>query len=208
MLIYGILAEHYRLWGSGAALPLGGSIHGTLYIAYVIIVLATYSSLGWTRGRAIFGIMVSVVPYGTLVFEMWAAKKRQKIQLQSYRLVRVRAIIPQHDKILAVQPSSSPEWTLPGGAVLQGETAFEALRRILRETTGVVPEVTERPWLHEPDGQMELLFPIHNAKMYTTPSVLAALKAADLTDEAKFVARSEPELSRVLLAAFEQNKPR
>jgi len=202
LLIYGILAERYKWWASGVALPLGGSIHGTLYIAYVLIILAGYSSLGWTRGRAFFGIMISVVPYGTIGFELWAALKRREVQMQSYRRVTVRAVITRGDKILALQPSSSSKWILPGGDVLLGETAPAALRRVLLETTHILPEIDDRPTAYESGNSIELLFRVINPRVYEDPSVLTVLRGTVLIDEAQFIPQSEPNLSKSLGAAF------
>jgi len=206
LLIYGILAERYKWWASGVALPLGGSIHGTLYIAYVIIILAAYSSLGWTRGRAFFGIMISVVPYGTIGFELWAAKKRRDLQLQSYRRITVRAVIARGDKILALQPSSSSKWVLPGGDVLLGETAPAALRRILLEMTHISPEIDDQPTVHESGKGLELLFRVSNAKAYEDPAVLAALRQTVLIDEAQYIPADETGISKSLGFAFEQKQ--
>src|SRR5471030_2532043 len=67
LLLYGIAAEQYRLFGRGYALPIGGTIHGMLFIAYLLIVAAGYSSLGWPRWKALIGISMSIIPLGTLV---------------------------------------------------------------------------------------------------------------------------------------------
>ena len=69
LLIYGIIAPYYHLPGFTFMLAIGGSIHGMLFIAYVGILAATYSSLEWTRGKALIGLFVSALPYGTLFFE-------------------------------------------------------------------------------------------------------------------------------------------
>ncbi len=78
LLLYGIAAEHYHLYGFGYALPIGGTIHGMLFIAYLLIVISAYSSLGWPRWKALLGIMMSIVPIGTLALEQWESRQRRK----------------------------------------------------------------------------------------------------------------------------------
>jgi integral membrane protein len=80
LLGYGVLAERYKLFGHGWAVNIGGSIHGMLFIAYLLIVMTGYGSLGWSRRKTLLALAASVVPYGTLVFEQWAAyyRKRQR----------------------------------------------------------------------------------------------------------------------------------
>jgi integral membrane protein len=202
LLIYGILAAHFKFWASGVALAIGGSVHGTIFIAYLIIVLATYSSLGWTRGRAVVGIIISVIPYGTLGFELWVANKRRDLMMQSYRRLTVRGVIDSKTKRLALQLSNSAEWTLPGGDVLLGEKAPEALIRIMLEMTGVLPEIDGQPRIYEHNNSVELLFSIRNHSQYAQASTLASLRGHSLIDEAKFVAQGEAYLSKSLEASF------
>jgi integral membrane protein len=78
LLIYGIAAKRLHLFASSFALPIGGSIHGMLFIAYLLIVISAYSSLGWPRWKALLGVMMSVIPLGTWVFEMNEAHTRRK----------------------------------------------------------------------------------------------------------------------------------
>lgn len=76
LLIYGILAHQYHLYAHSWALAIGGSVHGMIFIAYLLLVLAGYSSLGWSRLRTLVAIIASVIPCGTVVFEQWAARRR------------------------------------------------------------------------------------------------------------------------------------
>lgn len=204
LLVYGIVADRFMLFGSSYALPIGGSIHGMLFLAYLGILLATYSSLGWTRGRALIGIIISVVPYGTLGFELYAAHQRRKVLAQSYRHIRVQAIVRYQDKILVLQPSNSIEWVLPGGDILLGEKAHEALRRILYDVTGVSADVGELFQMQENGSAMELSFLIRNSEDFNGLNLPVLLKRQDLVDEMKFVTAHAPELSESVKTAFKQ----
>jgi hypothetical protein len=44
-----------------------------------------YPSLGWSRLRGLAAILAGIPPYGTLVFEQWAAHKRRARGFKTYR---------------------------------------------------------------------------------------------------------------------------
>lgn len=79
LLISGILVEHFKLPLHRYAVPIAGQIHGLIFLAYFGILLATYTSLGWPRLKFVFAAAAGVPPYGTLVFELWAAHQRRKL---------------------------------------------------------------------------------------------------------------------------------
>lgn len=84
ILITGILIRHYRLAGYRYAVPIAGQIHGTIFLVYFGVLLATYSSLRWSRTKFIAAALAGVPPYGTLVFEQWAVRQRQTKLLEAY----------------------------------------------------------------------------------------------------------------------------
>ena len=76
-LLIGIAAVKFDWPRSDAYIAVGGSIHGIFYLFYVFIVIFGHRALGWSVGRFIFAQLISVVPYGALVFERWVAIRRQ-----------------------------------------------------------------------------------------------------------------------------------
>jgi integral membrane protein len=78
LLLYGIAADRFHLFASDWALPVGGSLHGMFFIAYLLIVVTAYSSLGWPRWKGLLALLMSIIPMGTLVFEMREAHTRRK----------------------------------------------------------------------------------------------------------------------------------
>jgi len=138
---------------------------------------------------------MSAVPYGSLAFELWAAGKRRQAQNQAYRRVTVRAVIKHRNKILAIQPSNSSEWTLPGGDLKLGETPQEALARIVTEISGMSAHIGETPHLFGQSNTLELWLPVLNAEQFDQSKILTHIRRSDLIDEVKFVGSDEPFLS-------------
>ena len=76
-LIFGIVSVKLQLPFNDTYLAVAGSIHGILYLFYLFIVIFTHRSLKWSVWRFIFAELISVVPYGALVFEMWVSHRRK-----------------------------------------------------------------------------------------------------------------------------------
>lgn len=79
LLIGGILCERYITPGNDIAVQLAGHTHGILFLVYIIAVLVLSPSLGWSWPRTIIAGCASVPPYGSLLFELWAAHDRQVV---------------------------------------------------------------------------------------------------------------------------------
>jgi integral membrane protein len=84
LLIAGILIERYITPGNNTAVLIAGQVHGMIFFGYLVAALGLYPSLGWSRWRAIFSLLASVPPYGTLVVEQWAAHKRHNAGFKTY----------------------------------------------------------------------------------------------------------------------------
>ena len=84
LLISGILIKHFLTPGNNVPVLLAGQVHGLIFLTYLIAAVGLYPSLGWSRPKAFFAVLASVPPYGTLLFEQWAARVRNKSNLQMY----------------------------------------------------------------------------------------------------------------------------
>ena len=62
---------------------------------------------------------------------------------------RVCAMIINEDKILAMQDERSPYYYLPGGRVMMGETAEQAVIREMEEELGITPKIIRPLWLNQ-----------------------------------------------------------
>jgi integral membrane protein len=85
LLIAGILIKRFVMHGNDAAVLIAGQIHGMLFFAYFVAALGLYPSLSWSRWRALFAVIASVPPYGTLVIEQWAAHQRKNAGFKTYQ---------------------------------------------------------------------------------------------------------------------------
>lgn len=94
LLITGIAIQRYHLAGSHYAVPIAGQIHGTLFICYFGVILATYSSLRWHRFKFLVAAAAGVVPYGTLAFELWASHDRRRLRRRQHFYSIVLSVLP------------------------------------------------------------------------------------------------------------------
>ncbi len=106
-------------------------------------------------------------------------------------------MVVNEGKALIVKRAHEPrrgEWSLPGGHVELGETLVDAVRREIREETGleiaVGPMVALFDRVHRRDGRVQYHFVIVD---YLCTSVGGALCAGDDAEEAVWVTSDELE---------------
>jgi 8-oxo-dGTP diphosphatase len=112
-------------------------------------------------------------------------------------IVGVGGVIVDGEKVLIVKRAHEPrqgEWSLPGGMVELGETLVDALKRELKEETGLevevgeVVEVFDR--VHRRDGRIQYHFVIVD---YLCRPIGGALGAADDAEDVAWVAADDIE---------------
>ena len=54
-----------------------GPIHGICFVLYVISVLLNRPHTGWTAKNTVLGLLASIPPLFTLVFERWAVRRAE-----------------------------------------------------------------------------------------------------------------------------------
>ncbi len=84
LLLTGIVIGKYITPGNDTAVLIAGQTHGMLFLGYLMAALGLYPSLGWSRWKGLFALAFSIPPYGTLVFEQWAARKRRNAGFKTY----------------------------------------------------------------------------------------------------------------------------
>jgi integral membrane protein len=212
LLISSLVFQHYVTPGNNIPIDIAGQIHGTIFLVYIAAVVILHPSLSWSPKRTLIAGLVSVPPYGTLVFEQWVAHQRHKEALSAYRQLGVRGIIAHKDKLLAIQPKESGFWYLPGGTCASGESAEQALMRIVTEQTGVKPSVGRlayaREHTHSKAQQLELFFVISNVQDYLQVKPSKTKKGLKDIDEIGFIApRKNSDLQPKFLQTITLPKP-
>ncbi|HEY8999605.1 MAG TPA: DUF3817 domain-containing protein [Candidatus Saccharimonadales bacterium] len=197
LLITAVVINRYHLPGQSIAIPIAGQIHGTIFLAYFGVLIATYSSLRWHRRTAIIAALAGVPPYGTLVFEQFVAHARKKkLRALEHRVV-VRAIIAKDKTLLACQPAENTSWVLPGAYVTRGESPKEVLTREVYELTGVKPEVGELRFVAQATrhgrNELELYFNITNNAAFASLNLKKIINQSEANDDIQFVAPRENE---------------
>ena len=84
LLIAGIGLKQFVLHGNNIPVLIAGQLHGTLFIIYMIAALGLYPNLGWLRAKAFIAAIASAPPYGSIIFEQWAAHRRHRAKLIIY----------------------------------------------------------------------------------------------------------------------------
>ena len=51
-----------------------GPIHGIIFVGYVLVSLMAVAPLKWDTRTTFFALLASIPPFGTVIFERWAAK--------------------------------------------------------------------------------------------------------------------------------------
>ncbi|QDY09112.1 DUF3817 domain-containing protein [Micromonospora sp. HM134] len=69
------MAVKYGPPGNEIGVQVFGPIHGALFVAYGILVLAVARLHRWSLGVTFVALVCAVPPFATLLFERWAARR-------------------------------------------------------------------------------------------------------------------------------------
>ncbi|MGW9183616.1 DUF3817 domain-containing protein [Agromyces sp. NPDC055661] len=61
--------------GVDAAVLVGGSIHGFVFLAYAFAAVLVGVNLRWHLGLIAFAVLTAIVPYATIPFEVWLMRR-------------------------------------------------------------------------------------------------------------------------------------
>jgi integral membrane protein len=187
-LISGIGISRYLMHGNNDAVDIAGQFHGTIFLIYIVSVFVFCASLKWTRRQTLIAALASIPPYGTLVIEKYMAHKRRIDAAKSHRQVMARAIIMNGANVLAIQPSDSGFWCLPGGTTKIGESTEAALERTILAQTGVRPVIKYvYQYKHRDRERIEFFFEISNSKDFNNVALDKNNKHQKELDEIEFM---------------------
>ena len=66
-----------RTCGFEEGVPVMGPLHGTLFLAYVVIALSVRAAAGWTGKQTLRVLVGAVLPFGGFVVDRWLARTGQ-----------------------------------------------------------------------------------------------------------------------------------
>jgi len=89
----GLLVAMFIKWilriGEGGV-PLMGPIHGAVFIAYIALAMLAVRPLRWDGRTTVLALVASVPPFGSVVFERWAARTGRLGELSATDATRRR----------------------------------------------------------------------------------------------------------------------
>jgi integral membrane protein len=71
----------YVVVGNEIGVKIFGPVHGVIFVGYVLVTLMLAQR--WDRRTLIFGLVASIPPFGTVVFERWANKTGRLAEAQT-----------------------------------------------------------------------------------------------------------------------------
>ena len=95
LLITGIALEKFIIPGNTIPVMIAGQFHGVLFLSYALASIGLYPTLRWSRQKALFALLASVPPYGSLMFEMWAQAMRRHSEFQAYSYCVALALLTE-----------------------------------------------------------------------------------------------------------------
>lgn len=57
------------VWDYPALVPYVGMAHGVLFLAFLVVLLTTSHQKQWSIGVFLLGLLASIVPFGTFLFD-------------------------------------------------------------------------------------------------------------------------------------------
>jgi integral membrane protein len=60
--------------GNAIGVHIFGSVHGVVFIAYVVLSLLARKALSWDNRTTVWALVASIPPFGSVVFERWATR--------------------------------------------------------------------------------------------------------------------------------------
>ena len=85
LLLLGIYLSRFIFPGNQIPVQFAGHVHGILFLLYALAALGLYPTMHASRRFAFVALLASVPPYGSILFEQWAVRRRSSNQFTTYR---------------------------------------------------------------------------------------------------------------------------
>ena len=80
-LLIGMAFKYLPADGNEIGVKIFGPIHGGVFVLYLLVSLWTARKLSWNLVTGFWALVASVPPFGTVVFEVWAARTGRMAEL-------------------------------------------------------------------------------------------------------------------------------
>lgn len=80
-LLIGMAFKYLPADGNEIGVKIFGPIHGGVFVLYLLVSLWTARKLSWNLVTVFWALVASVPPFGTVVFEVWAARTGRMAEL-------------------------------------------------------------------------------------------------------------------------------
>lgn len=84
-LLIGMAFKYIPADGNEIGVKIFGPIHGAVFVLYLVITVVTAVKLRWSAVTTVLAAVASVPPFGTVVFEIWAARTGKLAELGADR---------------------------------------------------------------------------------------------------------------------------
>ncbi|KJF21692.1 DUF3817 domain-containing protein [Rhodococcus sp. IEGM 1366] len=80
-LLVGMAFKYIPEEGMVAGVKIFGPFHGAVFVIYILVALWTAKQLKWNLVTTFWALFASIPPFGTIVFEAWAARTGKLAEL-------------------------------------------------------------------------------------------------------------------------------
>lgn len=82
-LLIGMAFKYIPADGNEIGVKIFGPIHGAVFVIYLLVSVVTAVKLKWNVVTTLLALVASVPPFGTVVFEVWAARNGKLAELST-----------------------------------------------------------------------------------------------------------------------------
>ncbi|MCC8930413.1 DUF3817 domain-containing protein [Rhodococcus sp. BGS-1C] len=82
-LLIGMAFKYIPADGNEIGVKIFGPIHGAVFVLYLVVTVITAVKLKWNAVTTILAAVASVPPFGTVIFEVWAARTGRMAELNT-----------------------------------------------------------------------------------------------------------------------------
>ena len=82
-LLIGMAFKYIPAEGNEIGVKIFGPVHGAVFMLYLVVAVLTALKFKWNAVTTLLALVASLPPFGTVVFEMWAARTGKLAELSS-----------------------------------------------------------------------------------------------------------------------------